>query len=94
MRQWEQQWDADRAEQYEKLHESMTSSSDRMLVNEFRGDKEVVNALLTLNSGMTWKGQSEEMLQLKMMVFSRALSFLRMENLREYEWFIPIDNVE
>ncbi|KAE8984839.1 hypothetical protein PR003_g10136 [Phytophthora rubi] len=92
--QWEQQWDADRAEQFGKLNELVAGASERMLVNEFRGDKKVQEALMALNSGMKWKDQSPEMLALKQATFSRVSGYSNQTGLRMFDWFIPIDDVE
>ncbi|KAG2770215.1 hypothetical protein JG687_00005630 [Phytophthora cactorum] len=94
MTKWEVQWDADRAEQYGKLNQLVTGASERMLVNEFRGDKKVQEALMSLNSGMKWKGQSPEMLELKKKTFTRVSIYLNQQGLRMFDWFIPIDDVE
>ncbi|KAH7488888.1 Cell division control protein 15 [Phytophthora ramorum] len=94
MLQWEQQWDSDRKEQLGKLDQLVSSASERMLVNEFRGDKKVQEALMTLNSGINWKGQSPEMLELKKATFSRVLQHSNQEGLHMFSWFIPIDDVE
>lgn len=81
-------------EQYGKLNQLVTSASERMLVNEFRGDKKVQEALMSLNSGMKWKDQSTEMLELKKVTFDRVSRYLSQEGLRMFDWFIPIDDVE
>ncbi|KAG3113915.1 hypothetical protein PI126_g24741, partial [Phytophthora idaei] len=94
MTKWEAQWDADRAEQYGKLNQLVTGASERMLVNEFRGDRKVQEALMSLNSGMKWKGQSPEMLKLKQQTFTRVSIYLNQQGLRMFDWFIPIDDVE
>lgn len=91
---WEQQWDADRNEQFGKLNELVTGASERMLVNEFRGDKKVQEALMNLNSGIKWKGQTPEMLKLKEDTFARVSGYLNQTGMRMFDWFIPIDDVE
>ncbi|OWZ15574.1 Serine/threonine protein kinase [Phytophthora megakarya] len=91
---WATQWDSERAEQYGKLNQLVASASERMLVNEFRGDKKVQEALMSLNSGIKWKGQSSEMLELKQKTLARVASYLNQEGLRMFDWFIPIDDVE
>ncbi|KAE8961448.1 hypothetical protein PR003_g31176 [Phytophthora rubi] len=73
---WEQQWDADRGEQYGKLNELGTGASERMLVNELRDDKKLKGVLMSLNSGMKWKDQGPEMLAFKQSTFSRVSGFL------------------
>ncbi|KAE8986065.1 hypothetical protein PR002_g22462 [Phytophthora rubi] len=94
MIQWEYQWDNDCAEQYAKLNELVTSATERMLVSEFRGGKKLQEVLMTLNSGMKWKGQSPEMLALKQVTFSRVSGYSNQTGLRMFDWFIPIDDVE
>ncbi|ETK73312.1 serine/threonine protein kinase [Phytophthora nicotianae CJ01A1] len=94
MTKWEAQWDADRAEQYGKLTKLVTGASERMLVNEFRGDKKVKEALMNLHSGINCKGQSPEMVELKETTFNRVSTYLNQTGLRMFEWFIPIDDVE
>ncbi|GMF42499.1 unnamed protein product [Phytophthora fragariaefolia] len=91
---WQQQWDADRAEQFDKLNQLVTGASERMLVNELRGDKKVQEALMGLNSGMRWKDQPAEMLELKQTTFARISSYLNQTGLRMFDWFIPIDDIE
>ncbi|KAI9985300.1 hypothetical protein PInf_004626 [Phytophthora infestans] len=91
---WETQWDSDRDEQYGKLSQLVSGASERMLVNEFRGDKKVKEVLMSLNSGMKWKGQSTEMFELKQTTFSRVSTYLNQKGLRMFDWFIPIDDVE
>ncbi|KAE9302488.1 hypothetical protein PF008_g22482 [Phytophthora fragariae] len=94
MMQWEYQWDDDCAEQFDKLNKLVTRASERLLMSEFRGDKKAQEALMTLNSGMKWKGQSPEMLALKQATFSRMSSYVSNTGLRVFDWFIPIDDVE
>jgi len=65
-----------------------------MLVNEFRGDKKVREALMALNSGISWKGQSPEMVEFKKTTFERVSRYLNKEGLGMFDWFIPIDDVE
>ncbi|KAJ8561646.1 hypothetical protein ON010_g8035 [Phytophthora cinnamomi] len=65
-----------------------------MLVNEFRGDKKVQEALMNLHSGMNWKGQAPDMVALKQNTFSRVSGYLNQAGLRMFDWFIPIDDVE
>ncbi|KAG7383224.1 hypothetical protein PHYPSEUDO_003904 [Phytophthora pseudosyringae] len=92
--QWEEKWDADRAEQFGKLSQLVRGASDRMLVNEFRGDKKVQAALMALHSSIRWKGQSEDLASLKEATFARVSAYLHQEGLRTFDWFIPIDDVE
>ncbi|KAG7378546.1 hypothetical protein PHYPSEUDO_009939 [Phytophthora pseudosyringae] len=85
----------DRAEQYAKLQLLVSSASDRMLINEFRGDQKLHEALMTLTSGMRWKNQSPEMLALlalKRDTFARVTKIL--PGLPTAEWFIPVDDLE
>jgi serine/threonine protein kinase len=91
---WQESWDEDRALQVVKLQQLVTDASGRMLVNQFRGDKKVQEALMALNSGISWKGQSPEMLELKKTTFARVSSYLGGEGVQMFDWFIPIDDVE
>ncbi|GMF12874.1 unnamed protein product [Phytophthora lilii] len=92
--QWEAQWDKDRAEQLGKLQQLVGGATERMLVNEFRGDKKVQEALMSLKSGIQWQGQPPAMVELKQATFDRVLKYTKQEGLRMFKWFIPIDDVE
>jgi len=94
LNEWQESWDEDRALQLVKLQALVTGASDRMLVNEFRGDKKVREALMALNSGISWKGQSPEMVEFKKTTFERVSRYLNKEGLGMFDWFIPIDDVE
>ncbi|KAF1787879.1 Protein kinase, ATP binding site [Phytophthora cactorum] len=80
------------ADQYAKLNELITSASDRMLINEFRGEHNLHVALMTLASGMKWKSQSSGMLDLKRKALARVTKIL--PSLSTVDWFIPIDELE
>ncbi|RLN51688.1 hypothetical protein BBJ29_008847 [Phytophthora kernoviae] len=94
MTQWREQWDNDRAQQYPILNDRVPRASERMLVNEVRGDRKLQEALMTLRSGMNWVGLSPEMLQLKTQTFERVSVYARQTGLEMFDWFIPSENVE
>ncbi|KAG7399426.1 hypothetical protein PHYBOEH_008940 [Phytophthora boehmeriae] len=91
---WKEQWENDRAQQFQKLQERVPKASDRMLVNEVRGDRKLQEALMTLSNGMNWEGQSPDMVKLKQETFDRVSKYAQLNGLQMFEWFIPIDNVE
>ncbi|KAG3188768.1 hypothetical protein PC128_g12043 [Phytophthora cactorum] len=80
------------ADQYAKLNELITSASDRMLINEFRGEHNLHVALMTLASGMKRKSQFSGMLDLKRKALARVTKIL--PSLSTVDWFIPIDELE
>ncbi|ETN09721.1 serine/threonine protein kinase [Phytophthora nicotianae INRA-310] len=82
----------DQDEQYAKLKELITAASDRMLINEFRGDHKLHEALMTLTHGLKWKSQSSEMLHLKRATLARVTKIL--PELTRVDWFIPRDELE
>ncbi|KAG7399424.1 hypothetical protein PHYBOEH_008938 [Phytophthora boehmeriae] len=94
MTEWREQWDNDRAQQYPILNERVSKASERMLVNEVRGDRKLQEALLTLQRGMNRNILSPEMLQLKTQTYERVSVYANQTGLEMFEWFIPIDNVE
>ncbi|KAF4322625.1 hypothetical protein BBO99_00003652 [Phytophthora kernoviae] len=94
MTQWREQWDSDRAQQYPILNDRVPRASERMLVNEIRGDSRLQEALMTLWNGMNWGGLSPEMRQLKTQTFDRVSVYASQAGLQMFDWFIPIDNVE
>ncbi|GMF42500.1 unnamed protein product [Phytophthora fragariaefolia] len=91
---WQQQWDADRAEHFDKLNQLVTGASERFLVYEFRDEQQLQEVLMSLNSGMRWKDQPAEVLELKQTTLSRVLAYLKQTELRMFDWFIPIDDIE
>ncbi|RLN70624.1 hypothetical protein BBJ28_00024165 [Nothophytophthora sp. Chile5] len=92
--QWTEQFAADLAEQYTKLAERVTGSSDRMLVNEVRGDKKLQEALMTLYSGLQTANQTPEMRKLIEATFTRVSNFSQLTGLGMFDWFISLEDVE
>ncbi|KAK1942366.1 Tyrosine-protein kinase JAK2 [Phytophthora citrophthora] len=94
MTKWETEWGVHRAKQYDILNRLVNDASERMLVTEVRGDKNVQEAIMSLNKSIQWRNQSPEMVELKKKTFSRVSGYWNREGLRMFDWFIPIDDVE
>ncbi|OWZ19458.1 Serine/threonine protein kinase [Phytophthora megakarya] len=82
----------ERQEQYAMFKLSISNASDRMLINEFRGDQKLHVALMSVTSSMKWKNQSPEMLALKKATLDRVVNIL--PGLTTINWFITMEDVE
>ncbi|GMF68616.1 unnamed protein product [Phytophthora fragariaefolia] len=90
--QWEEAWGRAVSEQRRLLVQLAMESNERMLVNEFRGDAKLEEALMTLWASLE-TNEPTDFLQFKREVYEQVRRFTEIAGPNMFDWYMPRQNV-
>ncbi|KAG3232880.1 hypothetical protein PI124_g22042 [Phytophthora idaei] len=91
-KEWRDQWERDRTEQFSILEQLVQNTTDRQLVREIKSEKIVEQVLMELHKELV-ECPLETHWQLMRATFDRVCAFARLNGIQYPDWYISADDL-